>query len=132
MGSKETPCKTLQFRYYADAIVLLIEETMIYQIKKEGQKMSKKLSIIRFKPKPEHYDQFLADVIENGIDREPNTHFTVTAGDEVIAVVIRDADSFEESAKDGVVNWLDERRPMLQEFDAVNRHTIPLSGDLVE
>ena len=26
--------------------------------------MSKKLSIIRFKPKPEHYDQFLADVIE--------------------------------------------------------------------
>ena len=94
--------------------------------------MSKKLSIIRFKPKPEHYDQFLADVVEHGKDREPNTRFTVTAGDEVIAVVIRDADSFEESAKDGVVNWLDERRPMLQEFDAVNRHTIPLSEDLVE
>ena len=53
MGSKETPCKTLQFQYGADAIVLLIEEAMIYQIKKEGQKMSKKLSIIRFKPKPE-------------------------------------------------------------------------------
>ena len=59
-------------------------------------------------------------------------HFTGTAGDEVIAVVIRDADSFEESAKDGVVNWLDERRPMLQEYDPVNRHTIPISGDLVE
>ena len=61
-----------------------------------------------------------------------NTHITVTAGDEVIAVVIRDADGFEESAKEGVVNWLDQRRPMLQEYDAVNRHTIPLSGDLVE
>ena len=132
MGSKETSCKTLQFQYDTDALVLPIEEAMIYLITTEGQKMSKKLSIIRFKPKPEHYDQFLADVIENGKDREPNTHFTVTAGDEVIAVVIRDADSFEESAKDGVVNWLDERRPMLQEFDAVNRHTIPLSGDLVE
>ena len=94
--------------------------------------MSKKLGVIRFKPKPEHYDQFLSDVLDNGKDREPNTHFTVTAGDEVIAVVIRDADGFEESAKDGVVNWLDERRPMLQEFDPVNRHTIPLSGDLVE
>ena len=94
--------------------------------------MSKKLSIIRFKPKPEHYDQFLADIIENGKDREPNTHFTVTADDEVIAVVIRDADKLEESAKDGVVNWLDGRRPMLQEYDAVNRHSIPLSGDLVE
>ena len=94
--------------------------------------MSKKLSIIRFKPKPEHYNQFLADIVENGKDREPNTHFAVTAGDEVIAVVIRDADKLEESAKDGVVNWLDERRPMLQEYDAVNRHSIPLSGDLVE
>ena len=28
--------------------------------------MSKKLSIIRFKPKPEHYDDFLKDVIETG------------------------------------------------------------------
>ena len=33
--------------------------------------MSKKLSIIRFKPKPEHYDDFLKDVIENGKEREP-------------------------------------------------------------
>ena len=94
--------------------------------------MSKKLSIIRFKPKPEHYDQFLADVIENGKDRDPNTHFTVTTTDDVIAVVIRDADGFEQSVQDGVVNWLDERRPMLQEYDPVNRHTLPLSGDLVE
>ena len=94
--------------------------------------MTKKLSIIRFKPKPEHYDQFLADVIENGKDIDPNTHFTLTTTDEVIAVVIRDADGFEQSAQDGVVNWLDERRPMLQEYDPVNRHTLPLTGDLVE
>ena len=51
----------------------------------------------------------LVPFLVNGKDREPNTHFTVTAGDEVIAVVIRDTDSFEESAKDGVVNWLVER-----------------------
>ena len=59
-------------------------------------------------------------------------HFTVTTADEVIAVVIRDADGFEQSAQDGVVNWLDERRPLLQEYDPVNRHTLPLSGDLIE
>ena len=94
--------------------------------------MSKRLSIIHFKPKLEHYDQFVADVFENGKDREPNTHFTIKAGDEVVAVVIRDADSFEESAKEGVMNWLDECRPMLQEYEPVNRHTILLSGDLVE
>ena len=58
--------------------------------------------------------------------------FAVKAGDEVIVVAIRDADGFEERAKDGVVNWLDKRRPMLQEYDPVNRHTIPLTGDLVE
>ena len=52
--------------------------------------------------------------------------------DEVIAIVIRDAEGFEENAQDGVVNWLDERRPMLQEFDPVNRHTIPMTGDLIE
>ena len=74
----------------------------------------------------------MSDVIENGKDRYPNTHFTVTTADEVIAVVIRDADGFERSAQDGVVNWLDERRPMLQEYDPVNRHTIPITGDLVE
>ena len=94
--------------------------------------MSKKLSIIRFKPKPEHYDQFLADVLENNKDKDPNTRFAVSAGDEVIVVAIRDADGFEQRAKDRVVNWLDERRPMLQEYDPVNRHTIPLTGDLVE
>ena len=94
--------------------------------------MSKKLSIIRFKPKPEYFDQFLTDVIENGNERDPNTHFTVTTVDEVIAVVIRDADGFEQSAQDGVVNWLDERRPMLQEYDPLNRHTLPLPGALVD
>ena len=52
--------------------------------------------------------------------------------DEVITIVIRDAEGFEQSAQDGVVNWLDQRRPLLQEFDPVNRHTITMSGDLVE
>ena len=61
-----------------------------------------------------------------------NTHFTVTTADEVIAVVIRDADGFEQSAQDGVVNWLVEQRPLLQEYDPVNRHKLPLSGDLIE
>ena len=94
--------------------------------------MSKKLSIIRFKPKPEHYDDFLKDVIENGKEREPGTHFVMKKDDEVIAIVIRDSEGFEQSAQDGVVNWLDERRPMLQEFDPINRHTIPMTGDLIE
>ena len=52
--------------------------------------------------------------------------------DEVISIVIRQSEGFEQNAQDGVVNWLDERRPMLQEFDPVNRHTIPMTDDLIE
>ena len=51
-------------------------------------KMAKKLSIIRFKPKPEHYETFLNDVIENGKDRDPEfPHFCVKAGDEVLSLI---------------------------------------------
>ena len=79
--------------------------------------MGKKLSVIRFKPKPEHYEAFLNDVIENGKDRDPQyPHFCVRAGEEVIAVVIRDSDNFEQSAQEGVVNWLDERRQSNYQF----------------
>jgi len=61
--------------------------------------MAKKLSIIRFKPKPEYYNTFLNDVVENGKDRDPEyPHFCVKAGDEVIAVVIRDADNSKSQA----------------------------------
>jgi hypothetical protein len=56
----------------------------------------------------------------------------VKKDDEVITIVIRDTEGFEQSAQDGVVNWLDQRRPLLQEFDPVNRHTIAMSGGLVE
>ena len=52
--------------------------------------------------------------------------------DEVIAIVIRDSEGFEQNAQDGVMNWLDERRPILQEFDPVNRPIIPVTGDLIE
>ena len=75
---------------------------------------------------------FFQDVIENGKEIGSGTHFVMKKGDEVIAIVIRDSEGFEQNAQDGVVNWLDERRPMLQEFDPVNRHTIPMTGDLIE
>jgi len=50
--------------------------------------------------------------------------------DELHAIVIRDAEILTQDAADGV-NWLDGQRYLLQEFDAINRHTIALSGDLL-
>jgi hypothetical protein len=30
------------------------------------------------------------------------------------------------------VNWLDTQRHLLQEYNEVDRHTLPVTGDLVE
>ena len=46
-------------------------------------------------------------------------------GDELHAIVIRDADIFAHDAAEGV-KWLDGDRHLLQEFDALNKHSIPL------
>jgi hypothetical protein len=51
--------------------------------------------------------------------------------EELIAIVIRDGNDLNESAKNGV-NWLDKQRHLLQEYNEVDRHTIPLTGDLIE
>ena len=94
----------------------------------------KKLSIIRFKPKPGCFDEFLANVAENSKESRtanPPTHFLMTRDDEIFAIVIRDADSLAQQSAQGV-NWLDTQRHLLQEFNEVDRHTIPMTGDLYE
>ena len=95
----------------------------------------KKLSIIRYKPKPECYDEFLENVRAFYARTEPlthqPTHYLMTHGDEIYAVAIRDGDALQESASKGV-NWLDTQRHLLQEWNDVDRHTLPVTGDLVE
>ena len=79
--------------------------------------------------KLKHYTKYIVTLLSIACSPSYNLQ---SIDDEVIAIVIRDSEGFEENAQDGVVNWLDERRPMLQEFDPVNRHTIPMTGDLIE
>jgi len=50
--------------------------------------------------------------------------------EEVVAMVVRDSEMLEENIKRGV-NWLDSQRPLLQEYNDVDRHTMPMTGDLV-
>ncbi len=94
----------------------------------------KKLSIIRFKPKPGCLEAFVSAVKEHSRESataSPPTHFTMQANGEIYAVIIRDADALQESSQTGV-NWLDSQRHLLEEFNAIDRHTIPLTGDLIE
>ena len=94
----------------------------------------KKLSIIRFKPKPECFDEFLENLHTNSREARTAklpTHFLMTHGDEIYSIVIRDANALQESAAQGV-NWLDTQRHLLQEWNDVDRHTLPVTGDLVD
>ena len=94
----------------------------------------KKLTIVRFKPKPEHFDAFVQELKQASTapDRTAILNsFIMTKDDEVFSIVIRHADKLEEDAKRGV-QTLDGMRHMLQEYNEVDRHTIPLTGDLVE
>ena len=94
----------------------------------------KKLSIIRFKPKPECFDEFLENVRANSREprtADPPTQYLMTHVDEIYAIVIRDADVLQEKASKGV-EWLDTQRHLLQEWNEVDRHTLPVTGDLVE
>ena len=92
----------------------------------------KKLSIIRFKPKPENFDEFVK-TLKNFISQPGKNinNFIMTKDEEVFSVVIRYADQLESDAKQGV-EYLNTVRHMLQEYNETDRHTIPLTGDLVE
>jgi len=55
----------------------------------------------------------------------------MTSGDEAVAVVIRDAIIIQDSIKI-VVDWLDTERPLLLEYNDIGRHTLAMTGGLVE
>ena len=94
----------------------------------------KKLSIIRFKPKPENYEEFVESLkrfISLPERKGIVDSFIMTKDEEVFSIVVRHADQIENDAKQGV-EYLNSVRHMLQEYNATDRHTIPLTGDLVE
>ena len=88
-----------------------------------------KLSIIRFKPKSECFDEFVTNLTSFNESKHRVFHL-MRSGDELHAIVIRDASILEQDASD-CVKWLDDQRHLLQEYDEDNKHTIPLSGDLI-
>ena len=55
----------------------------------------------------------------------------MTKDEEVFSIVVRYADQLETDAKQGV-EYLNTVRHMLHEYNEIDRHTIPLTGDLVE
>ena len=84
------------------------------------------------KPKTEHFDELIATLTKrNSGDSGVNEFKLMKTATEVVVIGVRDPSVFDESVRSGV-EWLDQHRCMLQEYDPVNRHTLPLTGDLVE
>ena len=93
----------------------------------------KKVSVVRFKPKPGMKDEFLAHLEAFNASRADGTKrqsYLVDLGEEIMAVAIRDADIFEEDVREGVA-WLDKARHMLEEYNADDRNTIAITGTLI-
>ena len=79
----------------------------------------KKLTTVKFKPKPKHFDAFVQELkqAKMATDRTAILNsFVMTKDDAVSSIVIRHADKLEEDAK-RVVQTLDGMRHMLQEYN---------------
>ena len=55
----------------------------------------------------------------------------MTKDEEVFSIVVQYADQLESDSKQGV-KYLNTVRHMLQEYNEIDCHTIPITGDLVE
>ena len=127
--------KSLNFKIIKNPFIKLKNEIIELPILiRKITTMKTKISIIRFRPKPECFDEFLTNVKERSKERalsKPPTHYLMTTSDEVIAIVLRTETELSESSTRGV-NWLDTQRHLLLEYNEEDRHSIPLTGNLVE
>ena len=92
----------------------------------------KKMSIIRFKPKADQFDNFVAALkkrTDAGHHDNKHAQYNMIKKDEVIGVVISDDDILDENAHEGV-EWLDNVQHMLLEYNETDRQTISMAGDI--
>ena len=85
--------------------------------------MTKKLSIVRFKPKPEHFDEFVQLLkARHESDAAMSDTKIMTTEDEVVGIV-----DFSENVQSGV-EYTQYGETHAAEYDPVNRHTIPITN----
>ena len=85
----------------------------------------RKMSTVRYKPKPECYDEFLEAL--QTLQNERATAvlpaaWTLKNNYEIIRVVTRSLEEFSPDLSN--TNWLDTVRHLIQEFNEVGRHAI--------
>ena len=95
------------------------------------------VSIVRFKPKVEFYDQFVYACKKRAAWRRENApsllkRIIACSDDEVIDISIMDNVNFAIDKQESGLQWLDEHRHMLIEYNEQDRHTLPISGLIID
>ena len=69
--------------------------------------MPKKLSIVRFKPKPECFDEFLRNIQDwHAQVFADGDHHLMRTDEEVVAIVVRESEQLQENMKRGWLGWI--------------------------
>ena len=78
----------------------------------------KTMKMVRFKPKPEYFDEFL-DTFKLSA---PNSYI-LTRDEEVLEIWLKDSLDKLAEQQPGALDWLDRHRYMLEEYSSEEGHT---------
>ena len=83
----------------------------------------KTMTMVYFKPKPEHFDAFV-DALKNSA---PDSYI-LTRDEEVMEVWLKDSVDELAEQQPSALDWLDRHRYMLQEYSKEEGHTRPFTA----
>ena len=83
----------------------------------------KTMTMVYFKPKPEHFDEFVASLKKSAPDS-----YVLTRDEEVMEVWLKDSVDELAEQQPSALDWLDQHRYMLQEYSNEEGHTSPFTA----
>ena len=83
----------------------------------------KTMTIIKFKPKTQHYETFLRE-LKSG----DSPCYIISRDEEIFQIWLNDSIDQLVNFQPDALTWLDEHRYMLQEFSQEEGHTIAMTG----
>ena len=78
------------------------------------------MKMVRFKPKPEYFDEFL-----NTLKFSAPNGYILTRDEEVLEIWLKDSLDKLAEQQPGALDWLDRHRYMLEEYSSEEGHTRP-------
>ena len=83
----------------------------------------KTMKMVRFKPKPEYFDEFL-----NTFKLSAPNVYILTSDEEVLEIWLKDSVDELAEQQPGALDWLDRYRYLLEEYSSEEGHTRPFTA----